>query len=243
MAVLLSRNEAEPMTGADVIPLAGETLPRLTIALQVADILRSLGYPREATPPPKVVRSTEQILAEARFWLQPRGTYALYAVTRQTAHSLEIGGATIAGNIGEFLHGADRIAVFMVTVGSEITRRAGARCRAGDAFAGLALDAIGSWAAEAAAEALLERLHSQLRAGESFTLRYSPGYCGMDLEQQRTLFKLAPAGSVGISLLPSLLMQPLKSISGIVGLGPRETVGIHLSPCERCPQVGCHMRR
>jgi len=38
-------------------------------------------------------------------------------------------------------------------------------------------------------------------------------------------------------------MQPLKSISGIVGLGPREVVGIHLSPCERCPQIGCHMRR
>jgi cobalamin-dependent methionine synthase I len=131
----------------------------------------------------------------------------------------------------------------MVTVGSEITWQAEARFRAGDAFAGLALDAIGSWAAEAAAEALMGHLHSQLGSGESFTLRYSPGYCGMDLGQQRMLFKLAPAGSVDISLLPSLLMQPLKSISGIVGLGPREAVGIHLSPCERCPQVGCHMRR
>ena len=238
-----ARNDPKHVTGADKIPPAGATLPRLTIALQVADILRSLGYPREATPPAQVVRSTEQILAEARPWLQPRGTFALYAVTRQTAHSLEIGGATITGNIGEFLHGAERVAVFMVTVGSEITRRAEARCRAGDAFAGLALDAIGSWAAEAAAEALMEQLNSQLRTGESFTLRYSPGYCGMDLEQQRTLFKLAPAESIGISLLPSLLMQPLKSISGIVGLGPREIVGIHLSPCERCPQVGCHMRR
>jgi len=131
----------------------------------------------------------------------------------------------------------------MVTVGSEITRRAEAHCRAGDAFTGLTLDAIGSWAAEAAAEALMEQLNSQLRTGESLTLRYSPGYCGMDLKQQRTLFKLAPAESIGISLLPSLLMQPLKSISGIVGLGPREVVGIHLSPCERCPQIDCHMRR
>jgi cobalamin-dependent methionine synthase I len=236
-------NTSRRVTGVGKIPLAVEILPRLTIALKVADILRSLGYPRDATPPAQVVRSTKQILTEARPWLQPRGTYALYAVTRQTAHSLKIGGATIAGNIGEILHGADRVAVFMVTVGSEITRRAEARCRAGDAFAGLALDAIGSWAAEAAAEALMKQLSSQLRRGESFTLRYSPGYCGMDLKQQRTLFKLAPAGSVGISLLPSLLMQPLKSISGIVGLGPREVVGIHLSPCERCPQIGCHMRR
>jgi hypothetical protein len=236
-------NTSRRVTGVGKIPLAVEILPRLTIALKVADILRSLGYPRDATPPAQVVRSARHILAGARPWLQPRGTYSLYAVTKLTAHSLKIGGATIAGNIGEILHGADRVAVFMVTVGSEITRRAEARCRTGDAFAGLALDAIGSWAAEAAAEALMKQLSSQLRRGESFTLRYSPGYCGMDLKQQRTLFKLAAAGSVGISLLPSLLMQPLKSISGIVGLGPREVVGIHLSPCERCPQIGCHMRR
>ena len=238
-----ARKNQSRVTGAGKIPLAVEILPRLTITLRVPDILRSLGYPREATPPAQVVRSARQILTEARPWLQPRGTYALYTVTRLTAHSLEIGGATIAGNIGEILHGAERVAVFMVTVGSEISRQAEARCRVGDAFAGLTLDAIGSWAAEAAAEALMKQLGSQLRPGESFTLRYSPGYCGMNLKQQRTLFKLAPAGSVGISLLPTLLMQPLKSISGIVGLGPRKVVGIHLSPCERCPQIGCHMRR
>jgi cobalamin-dependent methionine synthase I len=110
-------------------------------------------------------------------------------------------------------------------------------------LAGLALDAIGSWAAETAAEALMRHLTVHLDPNESFTLRYSPGYCGMDLAQQRTLFQLAPAGAAGISLLPSLLMHPLKSISGIVGLGPRDAVGVHLSPCERCPQVGCHMRR
>jgi Vitamin B12 dependent methionine synthase, activation domain len=236
-------NNPRRVTGSGKIPLTVEILPRLTIALRVPDILRSLGYPRDATPPAQVVRSTKRILIEARPWLQPRGTYSLYALTKLTAHSLEIGGATIKGDVGEFLHGAERVAVFMVTVGSEISRQAETRCRVGDAFAGLTLDAIGSWAAEAAAEALMKQLRSRLRPGESFTLRYSPGYCGMDLRQQRTLFKLAPAGSAGISLLPALLMQPLKSISGIVGLGPRKVVGIHLSPCERCPQVGCHMRR
>jgi cobalamin-dependent methionine synthase I len=74
-------------------------------------------------------------------------------------------------------------------------------------------------------------------------MRYSPGYCGMDLRQQQNLFRLVPAESIGITLLPSQLMQPMKSVSGIVGLGPKELVGGNLSPCDRCPQVGCHMRR
>ena len=243
MPTLLSRIDGPRAAADGDLPLASETVLRLPIALQVTNVVRSLGYPPGVTLPPPVVQSLEQIMAEAEPWLQPRGTYALYGVAEQTARSLRIGGAAIAGEIGECLRGARRVAVFMVTTGNEITQRAEAACRRGDAFAGLALDAIGSWAAEAAAEALMTRLAAQLGPGESFTLRYSPGYCGMDLDQQRTLFQLAPAATVGISLLPSLLMQPLKSISGIVGLGPQEVVGLHLTPCERCPQVDCHMRR
>ena len=218
-------------------------LTPLTIKLRSADILRSLGYPAEAAPPARVRETVEEILAESPSLLAPRGAYALYPVTTLTARTLEIGGTAITGEVGEYLAGAKRIAVFMVTVGSEITRHAEARCRAGETLAGLALDAAGSWAAEATAEALMAQLADRLDHGEAFTLRYSPGYCGMDLAQQRTLFQLAPAAAAGISLLPSLLMQPLKSISGIVGLGPRDAVGLHLSPCERCPLVGCHMRR
>jgi hypothetical protein len=65
----------------------------------------------------------------------------------------------------------------------------------------------------------------------------------MDLSQQRIIFTLTRSGSIGVSLLPSLLMQPMKSVSGLVGLGPRELVGVNLSPCDRCLQIGCHMRR
>lgn len=224
-------------------PLATLTLPELTVTLQLTDVLRSLGYPAETAPPARVAQSVETCMREAEDYLHPCGTCSLYVPAGWTHRSLEIGGLRIAGNVTEFLQGASRIAVFMVTAGSEITRQAAMRGKSGDAFAGLVLDTLGSWAAELAAEALMAQLASQLGPEESFTLRYSPGYCGMDLSQQRLLFQLAPAGAVGISLLPSLFMQPIKSISGLVGLGPRAAVGVHLSPCERCPQVGCHMRR
>ncbi len=243
MPSLLARRR-RPRAAADGDqPIATETLLSLPINLRAGDIIRSVGYPPGIAAPLQVRRSVEHALVEGRKWLAPRGSYALYEVTERTDRLLRIGGATINGHIGDYLHGARRVAVFMVTVGAEITRRAGLACQRGDAFAGLALDAIGSWAAEAAAVALLDQMARHLRPGESFTLRYSPGYCGMDLSEQTTLFQLAPAGEAGITLLPSLLMQPLKSVSGIVGLGPKGVVGVHLSPCERCPQAGCHMRR
>jgi len=138
---------------------------------------------------------------------------------------------------------ADRVAAFVVTVGEEISKHATRVRLGGDAFAAWAIDAFGSWAAEAAADALMERVHRHLRNEEALTLRYSPGYCGMEMSQQRQLFRLVNARSVGVKLLPSLLMQPLKSISGLVGLGPKEAISSYRSPCDRCPQVGCHMRR
>jgi hypothetical protein len=47
-----------------------------------------------------------------------------------------------------------------------------------------------------------------------------------------------------VKFLPSMLMQPLKSVSGIVGIGPvGEQGAVVSSPCEACHRLGCHMRR
>ncbi len=219
------------------------TLPKLEITLRPADILRSLGHPPGAAPPAHLAGAVAEFTREAGAFLDPRGAYAIHGLAARTDHSIDIGGCTIAGDFAKALQGARRVAVFMVTAGDGITRQARRRSEAGDAFAGRVLDVIGSWAAELAAEALMAQLASHLGPDESFTARCSPGFCEMNLSQQRVLFRLAPAGTAGITLLPSLMMHPLKSVSGLVGLGPRAAVGVHLSPCERCPLAGCSMRR
>jgi hypothetical protein len=67
----------------------------------------------------------------------------------------------------------------------------------------------------------------------------------MSIAQQRVLFGLVDAEAVGIALLPSMLMQPLKSVSGIVGFGP--VTGLNTvapgTPCDTCGRIDCHMRR
>jgi cobalamin-dependent methionine synthase I len=175
--------------------------------------------------------------------LRPRGVYALYPATHHTAHSLTLSDIRIEGNVGEFLAGATRIAAFIVTVGPEISERAQSASKKGDALSAWVMDAIGSWAAEGAADALMLQIRRHLDDKEDLTLRYSPGYCGMGLIQQQNLFGLVDARSVGVRLLPTLLMHPLKSISGLVGLAPKEVVARHRSPCDLCPRTGCHMRR
>jgi cobalamin-dependent methionine synthase I len=224
--------------------LDAEFCPKLAVAPPApAEIYRYLGYPRNATPAPRVADEISEIVADALDCLHPRGAYTIYPVNNQSEDALQLGTVTISGKIAEFLGQASRVAVFVVTAGEEISQRAKAANRSGNALAAWVMDALGSWAAESTADALMLRLRPQLRAEEELTLRYSPGYCGMEIGEQRNLFQLMQRASAGVSLLPSMLMYPLKSVSGLVGLAPRAVVRQHRSPCEICARTGCHMRR
>lgn len=164
-------------------------------------------------------------------------------MARRTARSICLGEVTISGTVGKYLDHSDRAAVFVVTAGSEISHLVQAAAAGGDAFTAWVRDAVGSWATEAAADALMLRIRRHLREKQELTLRYSPGYCGMTIGNQQKLFRLVSAEAVGVTLMPSLLMHPLKSISGLVGLATAESIGRYRSPCDRCPRTGCHMRR
>ena len=224
--------------------LATAIYPEMPLApFHPIEIYRFLGYPQAVVPAPRMSEHIARIVAEAQPCLRPRGAYALYAVSSQTEHSLQLDDTTITGKIGEYLKHADPIAAFAVTVGAEISRLSESAAKQGDAFSAWVMDALGSWAVEGAADALMLRLRRHLHEDQELTMRYSPGYCGMDIRQQRKLFRLLPATSVGVTLMPSMLMHPLKSISGLIGLAPKEAVSSYRSPCDFCPRTGCHMRR
>jgi hypothetical protein len=75
-------------------------------------------------------------------------------------------------------------------------------------------------------------------------LRYSPGYCGWNLTGQRALFAALGPEEIGIHLTDSCLMEPVKSISGVMVMGPAD---IHrftddYSFCLTCPTHDCRRR-
>jgi hypothetical protein len=64
------------------------------------------------------------------------------------------------------------------------------------------------------------------------TLRFSPGYADFILENQQGIFRLIGPERIGLSLNPSFLMQPLKSITALIGIGP--DVNTEEYPCKLC---------
>ena len=77
-------------------------------------------------------------------------------------------------------------------------------------------------------------------AGFSITNRYSPGSCGWPVSDQQLLFSLFPDKYCGISLSDSSLMDPLKSVSGIIGIG--RNVKKTAYTCDICDIENCMYR-
>jgi len=149
--------------------------------------------------------------------------------------------------LGEILPRADRLALFAVTLGGAVSDAVSARFRERDLAAGWMLDAVASLAADAAAHRAAVDFTAHCR-GEGGTapavLPYSPGYCGWAVSGQRRLFAKLRPEEVGITLSPSCVMQPLKSVSGVLVAGPPEAHDFanDFDFCSSCSTRECEER-
>jgi hypothetical protein len=65
----------------------------------------------------------------------------------------------------------------------------------------------------------------------------------MALEEQKTLFSIVDGGAIGVRLWPTCIMEPVKSVSGLIGIGPAEEIVERGVPCKYCELTDCSMRR
>jgi hypothetical protein len=134
------------------------------------------------------------------------------------------------------------IAVFLCTAGPEIGLRSKSCMQERDFLKGYIYDVIGSEIVEAAVDFMQSDLKAIMNEpGLSITNRYSPGYCGWNVADQHKLFRLMPENFCGIKLTGSALMDPVKSVSGFIGIGSE--VKWNPYSCRMCRQEDCVYRR
>jgi len=137
--------------------------------------------------------------------------------------------------------GAESLALFVATLGERVSARIGEMFAADDMARGFVLDAVASVSADLLTERLAGRYRERVSGEGTAVLGYSPGYCGWHITGQRKLFERLRPDEIGISLNDSCLMQPLKSVSGVLVAGPGS---IHrfrpdFSFCEACTTRQC----
>lgn len=140
-----------------------------------------------------------------------------------------------------YLFGSEKIALFLCTAGEGISKRSKELMKNGELLEGYVCDVIGSVLVEEAMTIIHNRINEKLaESGERTTNRYSPGYCEWDVAEQHKLFQFFPEGFCGIKLSPSALMHPVKSVSGVFGIG--KEVKYHKYVCNACHNVNCIYR-
>ncbi len=143
--------------------------------------------------------------------------------------------------VAQFLKNCTTMAVFACTAGPVPGLTMQKYNRQGKSIEAYVVDVLGSVIAETA----MDRIHQQWREdanakGTTATNRYSPGYCNWSVADQFNLFELLPPGFCGITLNGSALMHPVKSVSGIMGMG--EKARFQNYTCDACNSKNCMYR-
>lgn len=154
--------------------------------------------------------------------------------------ALTIGGVTF--NPGKIvfnqLKGATALALFVATAGSRICDRIFELTDMLDSLQSYVYDVLGSVVAQKTVDKMTDMLEIEInKQGLGITDPYSPGYCDWSVEEQQNLFSFFPERFCEVTLSDSSLMSPIKSISGIIGIGKDfQRKGYQ---CIMCTDVNC----
>ncbi|MBR3234277.1 MAG: hypothetical protein IKG11_01540 [Atopobiaceae bacterium] len=200
------------------------------------DVLRYLGYHGQSFDG-QLARRIDAAVVRCLTLAKPRGTLAAFYVHRHDEKAIELEGCTlclIGHDICAHLDTASEVVLFAVTLGADIDREL-RRLSLTDPLGQVVFDAASTALVERAADAANAHVRAYAAQKGAFTSwRFSPGYGDLPLFTQRDLLAALDATrQLGITLTPSDLMVPTKSVTAIVGVHPTPQPGLE-SSCSIC---------
>lgn len=198
--------------------------PLPTIPIPVGQVLKRLGYPSESTVLPDGIRTLlNEAMQHASQVMKPMATYRILSILSNDLKTVTFHGTPFdieSVKVARLLKNSNAAVCFAVTIGIALDKEVSDQMARGEITLGYFLDAIGSETAEAAADELhwniLQRRARE--AGGSVTPRFSPGYGDWPLTVQKELIEACGGPLIGISVTPSFLMIPRKSVSAVFGI-------------------------
>lgn len=209
-----------------------KTLTYDDLQITPEDVYEQMGY-HGALPDEATQQETRAIIDDVRTWLRPQFCF----LVRQTLPDFDMGKIILRQ-----LRGSEAYTLFICTSGIEFEAYQQRLTDEGDMVRVFIADALGSVIAEKCADQMEVHLQESIdKLGWHHTNRFSPGYCGWHVSQQQLLFPLFQWHTCGVHLTDSSLMLPIKSVSGIIGLG-KEVRKLEYT-CGLCNFEKCYKRR
>jgi len=185
------------------------------------EIENMIGYPKSEIPE-MVSQKINEIKKELGSFCSIRAGYKIFNDIQIRDNHFILGGKKFQSDkiIAGSLKRADSMAIFVCPLNAYI------------------IDIIASLIVEKATDKLQGMIEELVLVNQKqITNRYSPGYCGWNVSEQQQLFALLPDNFCGVRLNKAALMNPIKSVSGIIGIG--QDVRKTAYQCNKCDIKDC----
>lgn len=214
------------------------------LILEHSKVAKLLGFADGILPEP-FSDYWQEVLTRAGSLCDIRGTVAASEEVSFYEDNNHINISGVDFNLGKTLvkelRNSESVLFFVCTAGDGISTYSSKLLQGGDPVLGYFYDILGSITVEAAMDKIHQEIKIQAAKNlKGITNRYSPGYCQWDVTDQYKLFSFFNGNSSGITLTESALMHPVKSVSGIIGMG--RDVKFREYTCDLCNLKACIYR-
>lgn len=192
------------------------------------EALRYLGYkntePDDATK--HLLAQCEKELMDA---IQPKCVYEKTAI-QINGDRIDFGFMQVKSRaLSKNLQGCGSAYIFAATLGPGADRMIERYSRVSPAKS-VVTDALAS----AAIEAFCNKINAELEEAEPLHPRFSAGYGDFDIKHQSQILDfLDTRRRIGLYLSDSLLMVPTKSVTAVIGIGPKAACKTGCAACEK----------
>jgi hypothetical protein len=188
----------------------------------------------------------DNLLYESQKNIKPKAAFTIIENPKFDFENKKLFLNEIDFNIGKvvfsFVKKSEHIVVFACTIGDKLEKHSKKLMQQNESLEGYIVDIIGSEYAEACASYLHKYIETFFQdKGLNLSNRFSPGYCNWPVSEQQNLFAVLGEKNCGIAITDSSLMLPVKSVSGIIGLG--KTIKRVDYKCNICDDKKCILRK
>lgn len=214
------------------------------IEIDPSEIGTEIGY-NNGEIPAHFWEMIEEIIYEVPNRCEIKSGYTIlpFNYSRESKNQLTIGGVEFYTDIiiTSQLKKSEQAIIFLCSIGSKMEEWTKELHNAGDSVKSYLVNNVASVVVEEVADLLNNHINMLMKEIEiNITNRYSPGYCNWSVAEQSKLFSFLPSKFCGVKLSDSKLMTPIKSISGIIGIGEQVEYKEYL--CNTCGIKDCTHR-
>jgi len=220
----------------------------IPLSLKTREVLRRQGLGGGAKVRPEIKNLILELLASVKetHLLEPAVAYKCYAVSGMNPDQISLEGdkAVHGPLLPAIFPEAKELAAVVGTIGPRLEKQVTDYSKSGEALRGVILDGIGSAAVDMMVPEVLRLIAGEVSSrGYEVSSPINPGMPGFPMTEQWNLLELVNTHEIGVSLTPSGILVPRKSVSMVIGIGPKMTRWTQAEVCARCSlRETCHYK-